>query len=96
MPNARWNLRSRGQHHLPRTCDPFSYTANNPPGGMAIWTGGNNTISQGTSVHWTVHAPTGLTIPLAYIRILLERHQRRRRLGRWLLLVRWQRQRQHV
>ena len=46
---------------------PLTYTTSTPPGGMAIWTGANNTISQGTSVHWTVQAPTGLTISSAYI-----------------------------
>jgi hypothetical protein len=40
-----------------------------PPntGGMAIWTGGDNTIQQGTAVHWTVTAPAGLTIASVYI-----------------------------
>jgi hypothetical protein len=46
---------------------PTSYTASNPPGGMAIWTGANNTIPQGTSVHWTVGAPSGMTIASVYI-----------------------------
>src|SRR2546429_3318262 len=39
----------------------------NPPGGMAIWTGANNTIARGTSVHWAVQAPAGLTIASVYI-----------------------------
>jgi hypothetical protein len=51
----------------PGTADPFSYTASSPPGGMAIWTGANNTIPQGTSVHWTVQAPPGLTIASVYV-----------------------------
>ena len=40
-----------------------------PPGtgGMAIWTGNNNTILQGTAVHWTVNAPAGMTIASVYI-----------------------------
>jgi hypothetical protein len=40
-----------------------------PPntGGMAIWTGANNTIPQGTAVHWTVTAPSGMTIASVYI-----------------------------
>jgi hypothetical protein len=46
---------------------PGSYTNSNPPGGMAIWTGANNTISQGTAVHWTVTAPAGMTISSIYI-----------------------------
>jgi hypothetical protein len=40
-----------------------------PPstGGMAISTVANKTVPQGTAVHWTVQAPSGLTIALAYI-----------------------------
>jgi len=34
---------------------------------MAIWTGANNTIPQGTAVQWTVTAPAGLTISSIYI-----------------------------
>ncbi len=51
----------------PGSAAPTSYTAANPPGGMAIWTGANNTISQGTSVHWTVTAPSGMTIASVYV-----------------------------
>jgi hypothetical protein len=46
---------------------PQSYTLSDPPGGMSIWTGGDNTIKQGTAVHWTVSAPAGLTIASLYI-----------------------------
>lgn len=47
--------------------DPQSYTPANPPGGMALWTDANNTISQGTAVHWTVTAPGGFVIDSVYI-----------------------------
>jgi hypothetical protein len=46
----------------PGNYNPGSYSNTNPPGGMAIWTGSNNTIPQGTAVHWTVNAPPGMTI----------------------------------
>jgi hypothetical protein len=51
----------------PGNDDPYAYTSSNPPGGMAIWTGANNTIGQGTAVHWTITAPPGLTINSVYI-----------------------------
>lgn len=51
----------------PGNADPYSYTASNPPGGMAIWTQANHTASHGSSVHWTIHAPTGTTIASVYI-----------------------------
>lgn len=51
----------------PGNDDPQTYTLTSPPGGMAIWTGANNTISQGTAVHWTVSAPSGMTIGSVYI-----------------------------
>lgn len=38
-----------------------------PPGGMAIWTRAGAATSQGTSVHWSVNAPSGLTITSVYI-----------------------------
>jgi hypothetical protein len=45
---------------------PTYYTLSNPPGGMAIWTGGAY-VNQGTAVHWTVSAPPGMTITGIYI-----------------------------
>jgi hypothetical protein len=51
----------------PGNDDPQSYTLSDPPGGMAIWTGGDNTIPQGTAVHWTVTAPTGMMIHSVYV-----------------------------
>src|ERR1039458_516165 len=51
----------------PGNDNPQSYSLSNPPGGMAIWTGASNTISQGTAVHWTVAAPAGMTIASVYI-----------------------------
>lgn len=51
----------------PGNYDPGSYTASDPPGGMAIWTGSSNTVQQGTAVHWSVAAPAGLMIASVYI-----------------------------
>ncbi len=34
---------------------------------MAIWTTASHTVAHGASVHWTVHAPTGMTIAGVYI-----------------------------
>lgn len=51
----------------PGNDNPGSYSLSNPPGGMAIWTGANNTIPQGTAVHWTVTAPSGMTIASVYV-----------------------------
>jgi hypothetical protein len=34
---------------------------------MALWTVANKTVPQGTSVHWTVQAPAGMTIDQVYI-----------------------------
>jgi hypothetical protein len=47
--------------------NPGSYSLNNPPGGMALWTGANNTVPEGASVHWGVTAPAGMTIASVYI-----------------------------
>jgi hypothetical protein len=44
-----------------------SYTPSNPPGGLAIWTYPNHTVSNGAAVNWAIHAPTGLTIASVYI-----------------------------
>ncbi len=40
-----------------------------PPstGGMALWTTAHTSVPQSTAVHWTVRAPSGLTIAWAYI-----------------------------
>jgi hypothetical protein len=51
----------------PGNADPYSYTASNPPGGMAIWTTANHTVAHGASVHWTVHTPTGMNIAGVYV-----------------------------
>ena len=40
-----------------------------PPstGGMAIWTNANTSIPRGTSIHWSINAPSGFTIKSVYI-----------------------------
>src|SRR2546421_10245986 len=51
----------------PGSADPVSYSAGKPPGGMALWTAASNTVPQGTAVHWSVHAPVGMSIAGVYL-----------------------------
>jgi hypothetical protein len=55
-------------------CPGSAQTPDPNTGGMAIWTGANNTIPQGTAVHWTVSAPAGLTIASVYIPHMYSEH----------------------
>lgn len=51
----------------PGNSPPRRYTPAHPPGGMAIWTSGGETVRRGEQVSWLLRPPAGVIISSVYV-----------------------------